>query len=69
MSMRNWPQLAEAHHKASQRTFTDLETIFKLQTTLLTTDTASLRADMSQRERTELLRLAQIINSKLDQGK
>lgn len=63
-----WPELADAQKKAAQRTFTDLETIFKLQTILLTTDAACLKSDMSDRERTELLRLAQIINSKLDRG-
>jgi len=39
-----------------------------MQTLLLTTDEKVLRADMSDRERTELLRLAAIINSKLDRN-
>ena len=60
-----WPELAEAHSKVQQRTFTDLETIYKLQSTLLNMDSRSLRADISERERIELLRLASIINSKL----
>ena len=66
--MSNWPELAEAQLRVQQRCFTDMEAVYKMQTALLAYDALTLRADMSDRERTELLRLAAIINTKLDRS-
>ena len=42
-----------------------MDYIYRMQNVLLGNDSQTLKADMTDRERSELLRLAAIINSKL----